>query len=339
MSEASLRSNEEQLELEVEDSISWNPTSITWSPLNYQASREESHFIPQCSPGPRLTLPDLHKEVAGELKPLHVFLKTFPVLNLLKQQTNLHAAQKDFDAAFSKPEIKGFLAYVIAMGLVKVPDKKLYWTESDELFNFPFFTKHMKSTLFFNILHNLHLADSAKMVPRGKPGHDRLYLVRAYMDVLRRAWQEAYQPQQSVSVDEMMLPYKGRTLLRQYIKSKPTKWGLKMWALCESPSGYIYNMDLYSGKTGDIDKDQDDISPSTDAILKSLGSRTVWRLAQPLMGQWYCIYMDNFFSSPDLFGELFSKYENSFGSCIFIYVVLTGSYILLELLDKTVRVF
>ena len=65
---------------------------------------------------------------------------------------------------------------------------------------------------------------------------------------LVEAWQDAYDIEKSVSVDECMIAFKGRVSLRQYMPKKPSKWGLKDWVLAGSDSGYAYNSMLYNGK-------------------------------------------------------------------------------------------
>ena len=47
-------------------------------------------------------------------------------------------------------------------------------------------------------------------------------------------------------IDQHMV--KGRSGMKQYIKSKPIKWGFKFWFRCSSKSGYLYQMDIYLGR-------------------------------------------------------------------------------------------
>lgn len=50
-----------------------------------------------------------------------------------------------------------------------------------------------------------------------------------------------------------MVAHKGRLSYKQYMNAKPTKWGIKIWMLAESPTGYIYKFDVYLGKNADDD--------------------------------------------------------------------------------------
>ncbi|KAF2892600.1 hypothetical protein ILUMI_13576 [Ignelater luminosus] len=40
-------------------------------------------------------------------------------------------------------------------------------------------------------------------------------------------------------------------LFKQFIPSKPEKFGIKIWAVCDSQTSFIYNYQIYIGKTGD----------------------------------------------------------------------------------------
>ena len=50
-----------------------------------------------------------------------------------------------------------------------------------------------------------------------------------------------------MSVDEMMVAFKGRHSAKVYMPQKPSKWGYKMW--CRSGiSGYTYQFEVLGGK-------------------------------------------------------------------------------------------
>ncbi|KAK3760521.1 hypothetical protein RRG08_022806 [Elysia crispata] len=48
-----------------------------------------------------------------------------------------------------------------------------------------------------------------------------------------------YSLEQNLCIDEAMCPWRGRSLMRVYMRDKPTKWGIKFYELCESSSGYV----------------------------------------------------------------------------------------------------
>ena len=51
----------------------------------------------------------------------------------------------------------------------------------------------------------------------------------------------AYTAHEALTVDEQLFPYRGRTRFTQYIPSKPAKYGLKVWWLCDSQSYFPVN--------------------------------------------------------------------------------------------------
>ena len=76
--------------------------------------------------------------------------------------------------------------------------------------------------------------------------------------------------------------------MKQYLKDKPIKWGLKTFRLCESKTGYVVNAEIYTGK---VEND-----PTFVQELGITGSLVV-RLSASYHGQNYCLYTDRFYTS------------------------------------------
>ena len=97
------------------------------------------------------------------------------------------------------------------------------------------------------IFRYLHLQDNkAHDVDRS----DKLWKVRWFLDYLKDRFQELYEVNGFVSVDESMVKFKGRLSFRQYLPLKPTKWGIKVWVMAESSTGYVSNFQVYTGRKG-----------------------------------------------------------------------------------------
>ena len=58
-----------------------------------------------------------------------------------------------------------------------------------------------------------------------------VYKVRKLLDLLTGKFKSNYTPSEYVTIDEAMIPFKGRLGFKQYIKDKPTKWGIKVFTL------------------------------------------------------------------------------------------------------------
>ena len=114
--------------------------------------------------------------------------------------------------------------------------------------------------------------------------------VQPLVDYVKRKWFEFYQPRQQVAVDERMVKSKARSHLIQYMHNKPVKWGFKFWVIADM-TGYILDFNVYTGRSAD----RTDYGLSHDVVME---------LIQPLVFQGYEVYLDNFYSSPELFDHL-----------------------------------
>ncbi|XP_062339699.1 piggyBac transposable element-derived protein 4-like [Osmerus eperlanus] len=60
-----------------------------------------------------------------------------------------------------------------------------------------------------------------------------------------------YDPGPEVTVDEQLLAFRGRCPFKQYMPSKPAKYGIKSWVACDAKSSYAWKMQVYTGKQMD----------------------------------------------------------------------------------------
>lgn len=99
-----------------------------------------------------------------------------------------------------------------------------------------------------------------------------------------------------------MVADKGRYSFRQYIKDKPTKWGMKLWVLADSSNGYTCNFKVYLGR-----KIHSKFGLAYDVVMN---------LCKHLYNQGYKLFMDNFYTSVQLFIDLLSKKISACGTMI-----------------------
>ena len=78
--------------------------------------------------------------------------------------------------------------------------------------------------------------------------NDKMAATRLLLDGFNSNVKTAYNLGECVTIDEQLYPFRGRCKYIQYIPSKPAKYGLKFWLLCDSSSYYIYSMEMYTGK-------------------------------------------------------------------------------------------
>ena len=56
-----------------------------------------------------------------------------------------------------------------------------------------------------------------------------------------------------MAIDEMVIGWKGHWPYEQYNAAKPQKYHIKTFGLCDSKSGYVYNLLVYFGKDTSYD--------------------------------------------------------------------------------------
>ena len=97
-----------------------------------------------------------------------------------------------------------------------------------------------------------------------------------------------------MDVDEVTVSFKGRVIFKQYIPQKHKRFGIKIFKLCDS-TGYTYSMKVHLGR-----------ERQCTAHHVTATHATVTELTRKI-GRGHKLYMDNFFSSPELFDDLANK--------------------------------
>ena len=164
------------------------------------------------------------------------------LLELIAEKSNLHAHQNGRNFTVTKEELKAFLGINFVMAINKLPTIAEYW-RVDNLMGNDGIQNTMIRNRFSEILQNLHFADNRK-----DDKTDKAFKMRPVIDHLNWKVSEVLSKNSEQSIDEHMVKFKGGSGMKQYIKSKPIKWGFKFWFRCSSKSGYLYQMDIYLGR-------------------------------------------------------------------------------------------
>ncbi|XP_033110093.1 piggyBac transposable element-derived protein 4-like [Anneissia japonica] len=122
----------------------------------------------------------------------------------------------------------------------------------------------MSRNRFQLLLRCLHLVDDDAAPPRDNPA----YILTAFY------------PSREVSIDESVIAFKGRVGFKTYHPKKPHKRGMTAWTLSDARTGYVINQNLH------------------------VRQGPVMGLCQAIRGKNHHVYMDNYFSSPQLFRQL-----------------------------------
>lgn len=287
--------------------INDDPRNIHWEFYSY-LDPFESNWLPE------------YKKTSGiliettDFEPVDYFYSFFPeeAFKLIAEETNRYADQF-FDTPVEFPpssrfhawsdtsveEIKAFVALQIAMGLCNKPAISDYW--STYWLTSVDFGKIITRNRFELLQTFLHFNNTANQVPKGQEGYNPLFKIQPLLDICNPLYEKVYQPKKCLSIDESMIKFKGRVFFRQYLPKKPTKWGIKAFLLCESDSGYCLKSQIYTGK--------DSFERSEDNLLSD---HVVLELLDGYENKGHIAFMDNFYSSPNLYAKLELK---QIGAC------------------------
>lgn len=109
-----------------------------------------------------------------------------------------------------------------------------------------------------------------------------------------------YSVGQDVVIDEMMVGFRGKCPFRQYMKSKPDKYGIKLYPLVDAATFYVLNIELYAGK-----------QPEGPYQLSNAAADVVKRLITPISGTGRNLTIDNWYTSVPLVDELAQNHKIS----------------------------
>ena len=68
-----------------------------------------------------------------------------------------------------------------------------------------------------------HFNDNALVEPQGSLGYDKLHKIRPIIDRLKQKLLSLYNPYRENFSGEVVVGFKGRSFVKQYILKKPTK--------------------------------------------------------------------------------------------------------------------
>ena len=194
-----------------------------------------------------------------------------------------------------RKDIYAFVGIKLFMGVVSLPHTSHYW-DTNELFNNSYVSSRMSRNFYKMLNSSIHLTQ--KEMNKSDENYDPRYKLGKLIDMLNKNFSKYYNCDQQISIDETMVGYKGNNTMKFYIPHKPSKWGFKFHVLAESKTGYCYRLLLDPGKKYRSLVDFKDIEGcrKSESIILSL--------LQGLENKGYVLYIDSWYSSPNLYYQL-----------------------------------
>ena len=212
----------------------------------------------------------------------------------LQVQKNTPAQKRSRYATWvpiTKHEFLKFLAVLTNMGIGKRVAVRDYFSSTPNQFT-PWYRQMFDRERFEVIYHT--------MLHFGEPDATGKSKIEPFMNRLIDSYNNAFTSYQEVSIDEMIIGWKGRWKYKQYNASKPHKYHIKSFGLVDSATGYVLNLLTYYGAETSYDPDLN---------VDSYGSNSVKimdTLLKPI-GSGYHIFADRWYITMNLLDYLISK--------------------------------
>lgn len=102
---------------------------------------------------------------------------------------------------------------------------------------------------------------------------EKLAPIRDIFTLMVDNFQKYYCPSEYVTIDEQLLAFRGKCPFRQYIPSKPAKYGIKIFSLVDPRTVYTLNLETYLG-----------VQPDGPYKISNASQDVVLRLVEPIFG-------------------------------------------------------
>ncbi|XP_077385348.1 uncharacterized protein LOC144023587 [Festucalex cinctus] len=258
---------------------------IMWSSTHEVAG----HYVPSPIPTPGPTLYATAR-ISSPESALDLFF-TEAILQRILQMTNLQG-RRSVTAwrVLTVEELRAYLGLVILAGVYKSQHEstKSLWKNDTGR---PIFSKAMAHGRFCQINRALRFDD--RLLRPHRRHLDKLSPISDIWSMWLELLPKMFNLGRDICIDEQLVSFSGRCSFRQYMPSKPAKYGLKIWTLCDVSTAYAWSMQLYTGK------------PTGGQREKKQAMRVVLDLCSELEG--HSLTVDNFFTSFPLAAALKKK--------------------------------
>ena len=193
-----------------------------------------------------------------------------------------------------------FLSLLMVMGINNLPRIAMYWSDHPMVGGPKIFCQQVMSRGRFLCMMKFLRFGSLHEVQKGKPKTR----IEPFLNLLRHKCKDILEPGMNIAIDESLKLWKGRLLFKQFIKTKRSRFGIKIFFLCPSdPSfdGYSWTFEIYYGADSDFNSDDPEASELTKSEL------VVVHLMRDLLCVGRHVITDNWYTSIRLARYLLAK--------------------------------
>lgn len=259
--------------------------------------RTRAHNIISQLPGPK----GAAREAKSEIQALDLFISN-DVLSIITTSTNIYIEvvrqkfARDRDARLTNMiEIRAFIGLLYLIGSLRSSRKNLhqlwdnskgnglescYLTMSEQRFRF------LLRCIRFDDVRDRHVRKEV----------DKFSPIRELFGEMVLSFQNCYSASEFLTVDEQLIAFRGRCSFRQYIPNKPSKYGIKTFALVDAKTAYTLKLETYLGT-----------QPPGPYKQSNAAQDIVMRMVEPVQNTNRNITGDNWFSSIPLVSDLLTE--------------------------------
>ena len=213
------------------------------------------------------------------------FFLTDAMINNIVYHINVYVAQQRGDGwpKLIAHEFNVWLGLTIVMGIHKLPSLELYQS-NQWLYAIPQFK------VVISRLHYQQIKSYLYFTNPGETHSDPIGKIRKLLNKFEENCRKEFRLDCNLSIDEMMVKTKSSyAKIKVRIPSKPIRDGVKIHAVCDSQTGYLYTFHVYDG---------------TQTNIMQVGSKTTNTIAT-LMNKLSCksfnIFLDNYYLTVIIF--------------------------------------
>ncbi|XP_043529513.1 piggyBac transposable element-derived protein 4-like isoform X2 [Frieseomelitta varia] len=220
------------------------------------------------------------------------------IIRIITECTNikidLYSSNKKHAYRTDETEIKALIGLLLLAGSIRSGHQNIRDLWDTKALGVDIFRTTMSYHRFSLLLTCLRFDDVTTRHHRRKL--DKLAAIRDVFDIFLTNCQESYLLSEYCTIDEQLVPFRGRCSFRQYIPNKPAKYGIKIFTLADANSRYTFSMEIYVG-----------IQPEGRYKVSNKVLDVVMRLVQHIEGSGRNVTGDNWFSSIPLAKCLLDK--------------------------------
>ena len=136
-------------------------------------------------------------------------------------------------------EIWVYITITFLMGIIQKPDYASNWSTNTII----------STSIFSRLMRRDRFQQIRKMIYFSRPftdSQDPLKKLTDFLAYLAVEIRDNYNPAQNICIDEYLSSWKGRLAFTVYIPNKRERYGIKLYEICESDSGYLLGYIIYT---------------------------------------------------------------------------------------------